>query len=119
MASDSSQVPGDSRTRTPGQLWFALLFPTVLTYVYFNLLAGSSTLVHNGTYGIGKLIQFGLPAWFVLRVAKEQLRLPRIKKAGLGIGVGFGVLALVMEALRSAGALATFLGFDRSLDDKF
>jgi membrane protease YdiL (CAAX protease family) len=79
-------------------LKFALLFPTVLTLVYFLILDGRATWVQNGTYSIGKIIQFGLPAWLVWRMNRVPLRIYKPRMAGLvpGIIFGAGVFFLVI-----------------------
>lgn len=73
-------------------LVFAMAFPSVLTWVYFVILAGQPAGLQQGTYSIGKAIQFGFPlAW---ALAFERWRPARTKKlsAGLLFGFVFGVL---------------------------
>ena len=41
-------------------LWFAMFFPTVVTYVYFNLMADSAASWQQSAYGIGKTLQLSL-----------------------------------------------------------
>ncbi len=82
-------------------LWFAILFPSAVTYVYFNLLADSVASLQQSAYGVGKTLQFGLPVvwvWLFFRYrlsfwktsdqASDQVK----RKPGLGLGIGFGVL---------------------------
>lgn len=73
-------------------LLFALLFPTVLTWVYFIALADSPSGMQKGAYGIGKLIQFAFPLVFVLVIRGERLQVRRIETGGLLLAVGFGLL---------------------------
>ena len=77
-------------------LWFAVCYPTVLTVLYFMVLDGTSTVVQGMVFGIGKTIQFGLPAWIVLRVNKERLGAHRPRAAGVSMGVLFGLLAMAL-----------------------
>ncbi|MDR2762221.1 MAG: CPBP family intramembrane metalloprotease [Planctomycetaceae bacterium] len=42
-------------------LLFALIFPTLLTYIYFELLSGGSGDIQRFAYGFGKLFQFLIP----------------------------------------------------------
>ncbi len=44
---------------------FAIVWPTVITLVYFQWLHNSPAWLQQGTYGVGKLIQFSLPIAFV------------------------------------------------------
>ena len=56
-----------------GAIVFALIFPTVLTWVYFIALADSEPWMQKGAYGIGKVIQFAFPLVFVLFARRERL----------------------------------------------
>ncbi len=51
----------------------AMVFPTVLTFAYFVLLAGSPAWLQQAVYAIGKTVQFAFPALFVtlLRVRRR------------------------------------------------
>ena len=71
---------------------FALIFPTVLTWVYFIALAESDPSLQKGAYGIGKVIQFAFPLVFVLLVRKERLQFRGLDTQGLVLAVGFGAL---------------------------
>ena len=73
-------------------LLFALVFPTILTWVYFIALAGSDPWMQKGAYGIGKVIQFAFPLVFVLLVRKERLQFRGLDTSGLVLAVGFGLL---------------------------
>lgn len=53
------------RTRSLAVLAFGLLYPTLLTWVYFVVLDGGSAAVQQLAYGTGKLIQFVFPALWV------------------------------------------------------
>ena len=73
-------------------LAFALVFPTVLTWVYFIALADSDPRIQRGAYGIGKVIQFAFPLVFVLLVRMERLQFRGLDTSGLVLAVGFGLL---------------------------
>jgi len=73
-------------------LLFALIFPTVLTWVYFIALADSHPALQQGAFGIGKVIQFAFPLVFVLLIRKERLQFRGLDRNGLVVSVGFGVL---------------------------
>jgi uncharacterized protein len=93
-------------------LFFAMVFPSVLTLAYFVLLAGQAAAVQQLVYGVGKTIQFVFPALLVAMFERRQSsadlsaaawrRRPWRWPAGwlraqvptLAIGVGFGILVL-------------------------
>lgn len=78
----------------------ALAVPTLVTMVYFVLLDGSPALLQQGAYLAGKIIQFGLPAVWVIRLAKDTNRVgwPRAKGLFAGLALG-GLIALAMAGL--------------------
>ena len=85
-------------------LWFAIVFPSVMTYVYFSLLADSAAALQQMSFGVGKVLQFGLPVVWVWLFYRHRLRLMRgtdddsvepRSKPSLGLGVGFGLLVVV------------------------
>ena len=45
----------------PYAVIFAMVFPTVVTLVYFQLLANSDSRLQQVAYGIGKTLQFLFP----------------------------------------------------------
>jgi len=70
----------------------ALLFPLVVTFVYFVLLRGYSTSVQHVSYSLGKGLQFVFPIVWCLLVLKEPRRLPIRSWAGVPAGFGFGLM---------------------------
>jgi membrane protease YdiL (CAAX protease family) len=79
---------------------FALLYPTLLTYVYFISLANVPEFTQQVVYGVGKAIQFALPILWVGFVCREQLRWPKFSTNGLAAGILFGlVVGATMVAL--------------------
>ncbi|MDP7268702.1 MAG: hypothetical protein QF408_11065, partial [Pirellulales bacterium] len=40
---------------------FALIFPALLTFVYFSLLANAPTVLQNSVYSVLKITQFSIP----------------------------------------------------------
>ena len=92
-----------------GAILFALVYPTLLTVVYFILLARAPTTLQQGTYAVGKLIQFALPALWTFGLRREPVgsRLPRrnelIGGAILGLVLLAAGLALYHFAARPAG----------------
>jgi membrane protease YdiL (CAAX protease family) len=69
---------------------FAMLFPTLATWVYFDLLHGSEWM--RAGYLAGKVVQFGFPLVWVGLIQRGSLRLGRPSGKGLIAGSGFGVL---------------------------
>ena len=121
MTENHLQTPA----KRPYMIWsglgFALLFPTLLTWAYFVLLAGWPAGVQQAVYSVGKLIQFSFPVvWvFVLFRVKPTWRLPGTK--GVGVGLGFGgfvlvaMLLLYSDWLQPAGYLS---GLDEQVIQK-
>jgi amino acid transporter len=72
-------------------LVFALVYPTVLTWLYFVALSDSAAWLQQGTYGVGKVIQFAFPLVFVLLIRKESLSLRAPNRSGLLLAIGFGL----------------------------
>lgn len=88
-----------SRRADTAAVVFTLVFPTLVTLVYFVLLADHSANVQQVTYGIGKGIQFLFPVFWVLAVQRHRLQWKWPDTKGLREGVGFGVLVLVAMLL--------------------
>ena len=92
---------------------FALVYPSVLTFIYFLWLKNAPEFTQQSAYGVGKAIQFGLPLVWVGLVLRERLRWPKFSASGLATGILFGLvaggsmLALYFGWLRSSGEFAT------------
>lgn len=71
---------------------FAIVFPTIVTLAYFVVLAGQPAWLQGGAAGVGKVIQFGFPAFWVFVVLREKVRCACPTRRGLGLGFGFGLL---------------------------
>ena len=76
-----------------GALLFALVYPTLLTVVYFILLAKSATVLQQGTYAIGKLIQFTFPVVWIVGVRRMRIGWSRPRRSDLVRG---GLLGLTL-----------------------
>jgi membrane protease YdiL (CAAX protease family) len=94
---DLSSVP--SRRADWLAVLFALLFPTLITWVYFVLLAQSPPWLQKSAYGVGKFLQFAFPVAWVLFVqrAKPRWKWPEVR--GLVEGLAFGVIVLLATLL--------------------
>src|SRR5262245_59046500 len=73
----------------------ALLFPLLVTFVYFILLHGYPSRIQQTSYTIGKGLQFVFPAVWCLLVLREPRRLPVHSYRGVAAGLGFGLLVAV------------------------
>lgn len=74
----------------------ALAFPTLATWVYFIVLAGSPAM--NAAYAATKVLQFSFPlAWVVLaQHRKLKLTAPTLRGVGAGLALGLVVLAVML-----------------------
>jgi len=71
---------------------FALVFPTVVTWVYFVWLKEADPSLQKTAYGIGKALQFAFPVVWVLAVQRERLRIQWPSLRGVPTGLGFGAV---------------------------
>jgi uncharacterized protein len=93
-------------------LFVALVYPTLLTLVYFVWTVEISQQAQQLSYGLGKAIQFTLPLVWAGFLCREKLRWPRWSTAGLASGILFGLLidaamfGLYLGYFRTAGTFA-------------
>ena len=83
----------------------ALVFPFILTLVYFVILANAPPAIQQAAYSIGKVIQFALPILWVGFVCRERVWLRSINRYGLVKGTLFGI------AVFAAMLAVYFFGF--------
>jgi len=93
-----SDSPDGARRADLCVVVLALFFPSMVTLLYFVILATWPAAVQQTAYLIGKGIQFGLPLVWVLAVQRARLRFRPPDRAGMVEGAAFGlaVLALMM-----------------------
>lgn len=86
------------RRRDAWAVAFALVFPTIVTSVYFILLAQQSSAWQQGAYAIGKVLQFGFPVIWVLSVqgSKPKPRWPHSWEFAEGAVLGLIIVAAMM-----------------------
>jgi len=89
--------------RIPLSLWFAMVYPFILTVFYFVFMNGQDTDSQNTVFTVLKLIQFAFPLVFVFLICRESIELPIWKKPAIKLGIIFGVVA-------SIAALAIYFG---------
>jgi membrane protease YdiL (CAAX protease family) len=93
---DNDPVAGPSRRAA---VWlamlFAMAFPSVAAWCYFLALAGTGTEVNRAqrlAYVGGKVVQFSFPVVFLALGGGPWHRPLRPRRAGLGLGLAFGLL---------------------------
>jgi len=64
--------PTNTKTRWLG-VAIAIVLPSLVTWAYFHLLADSDVALQQGTYMVGKVIQFGFPLFWVLVVLRKAV----------------------------------------------
>jgi membrane protease YdiL (CAAX protease family) len=94
----NDDLPPVSKAKDWAAVAFALIFPTLVTWVYFVWLANDSAGIQQASYSLGKLIQFAFPLAWVLIVQRQSLAWSRPRVAGLASGAAFG-LAIVAAML--------------------
>lgn len=92
---------GVSRAALAAVVVFAIVFPTLITWVYFIALAGAAPALQQVAYGLGKSVQFVLPVVWVACFERQRLRFPATRRAGLPAGLFFGLTVF-------AGALLAY-----------
>jgi membrane protease YdiL (CAAX protease family) len=70
---------------------FALVFPSMITWIYFVYAARYSGGLQQATYLVVKCIQFAFPLLWVRVVLREPLGLPPANSRGLLLGAAFSV----------------------------
>lgn len=114
-------------------LALGLMFPALLSWVYFDLLAAYSAALQQGVYAAGKIIQFSLPLIFVFFVAPELtdppwarfkalrvrpwglwagLKESRGRPIGLWVGLPFGAFVMAVIVFAVAGGPWPWLPLD-------
>jgi len=73
----------------------ALTLPTLVTWLYFVVLADHPAGIQQTAYSIGKGLQFALPVVWVLAVQRQRLRFRPPGTKGLTESVAFGVFVMV------------------------
>lgn len=73
---------------------FAMIYPSLLTWVYFTALKDFPGPWQQAAFGIGKLIQFGFPAVWVFLIERRRFALNKPSTHSLGIALTFGLFEL-------------------------
>lgn len=88
------QYPAPSRRADAAVIAVAVVFPTLVTFLYFVVLARLSPGVQQTAYAVGKWIQFALPVVWVFYMQRQRFRWIRPTGAGMVLGIGFGLAVL-------------------------
>jgi membrane protease YdiL (CAAX protease family) len=92
---------------------FALIYPSIITWGYFDFSERFSIGVQQTIYLVVKIIQFAFPAVWVWLVLREPLRTGKPSAAGLLLGAAFSIVVVAAGwllfdfALRKLPAFAT------------
>jgi membrane protease YdiL (CAAX protease family) len=93
-------------------LAFAMTYPTLLTWIYFTALKDSPGAWQQAAFGIGKLIQFGFPAFWIFVIERRRFAIALPTTRGIGTAFALGAfeiaagLALYFIWLKPAGVFA-------------
>jgi membrane protease YdiL (CAAX protease family) len=73
-----------------GVIVFALVFPSLVTWVYFVALADARPAIQGGAAGVGKLLQFALPMVWVFGVQRTKPQFVAVRATDWLIGAASG-----------------------------
>jgi membrane protease YdiL (CAAX protease family) len=87
-----------TRRRDRAAVLFALTVPTLVTVLYFIVLARQPAALQLAAFGVGKLIQFAFPVIWVVGIQRTKIgwKSPMAKDLAAGAALG---LALLVAAL--------------------
>ena len=77
-------------------VFVAMVFPSLLTWLYFVALRGHAASVQQAVYSIGKAVQFGLPVAALLLLGMPGCPGFRRTWAGVAAGLLFGILVFAL-----------------------
>lgn len=82
----------------------SLVLPTLITWIYFVLLNGAPAALQQSAYTLGKIVQFSLPAVWILLIQRDWQKPSRPPAWSLLVGAIFGlIVGLAMCAIYLAG----------------
>ncbi|MGI9471694.1 MAG: CPBP family intramembrane glutamic endopeptidase [Rubripirellula sp.] len=94
---------------------FAMVLPTLATFLYFIFLSGSPWM--KGVYFGSKVLQFSFPLIWVLAVQHRRLRIsaPKANSIAMGIAAGAAIVAVGLVAYHGFLKESDFLDYAPSL----
>jgi hypothetical protein len=104
------------KSNGPGQtvaVLVALIYPTLLTWLYFVRLDGQPASLRQVVFVVGKAIQFGFPIAWLLLAERRGVAWRRPSRAGViwglgsGLLIGAAILTVYFGWLRSSGFFTT------------
>lgn len=105
-----------AKRRNLAALSFALVFPSLVTILYFIVLSKHPSALQQGAFGLGKLIQFAFPVLWVVWIQRARIGWVRPRSRDVAAGAALGLvllaaaLALYFFELKPAGV------FDKATD---
>lgn len=88
--------PASATRADRAAILFAMTFPSLLTWVYFILLAESAAGLQLSAKSIGMVIQIGFPLFWVACVQQQRLSRSQFRRDGLLIGGMFGLAVVAV-----------------------
>ncbi|QDS98530.1 CPBP family intramembrane glutamic endopeptidase [Adhaeretor mobilis] len=73
----------------------AIVLPSLITWAYFFKAESAEAGVQQAVFAVAKVFQFALPAVWVFLIQRKRFEWFARSKAGLGIGLAFGVVVAV------------------------
>ena len=98
--------------REPWVLAFAMVFPTVMAWLYFVVVSPAVGMdaapnpMLQALYGAGKVAQFVLPLVWLALVDRSRLRFARTGSSGIGVSIAFGLAVAASILVLYYGVLA-------------
>lgn len=99
MDQDTTSAAGFIRVRDRFVLVFGLIFPFLLTLVYFQWLSDYGGLPMRLAYGIGKTVQFATPLVLIAFLRREKWLIRKYSTPGFLEGIFFGSIIFVAMIL--------------------
>ncbi len=85
----------EPRSASPGPIWpllVGLILPTLVTWVYFDLLADNESIYQQLAAGLGKGFQFAVLPLLAYRLRPKQKEIVQPQYgASVGVGIAFGL----------------------------
>jgi uncharacterized protein len=99
MVAETAMPRRLSSSPSCGAIWagvvFALVFPAIVTWIYFVFMASAGKGVQGLTYSSLKCVQFLFPVVWAVCVLGQQVRWERPRAAGIVAGILFGLAVTV------------------------